>query len=105
MSEYGCVCVYIRVLRVCVYGYYIVNSQTFILILMLIRIHMHIPGYISRLLPLRTHTSHKLISQNLQSNTSRYEVTITAEIVPLNRGDLIITSKMLTGMVYEYGIL
>jgi nonsense-mediated mRNA decay protein 3 len=47
--------------------------------------------------PVRVSTSKKLISRDLHSNLSRYEVTIIVEIVPVNKGDLIVAPKALLG--------
>lgn len=51
--------------------------------------------FISSMLPVRCKQSKKLVSRDLQSNVSRYEFTAQLEIVPLNRGDLIIASRAL----------
>eukprot|EP01039_Chlorochromonas_danica_P004673 gene4673-5120_t len=56
-----------------------------------------VQDYLVSHLPVRCKASKKLVSRDLQSNVSRYEYTTTIEIVPLNRGDLIITSKALVG--------
>jgi nonsense-mediated mRNA decay protein 3 len=54
-------------------------------------------SFISSHMPIKVKKSQKLISRDLKSNFSRYELTYHLEIAPLCKGDLVITSKELTG--------
>ena len=54
-------------------------------------------NFISSHMPVRVKKSQKLISRDQQSNFSRYEITYHCEIAPLCKGDLVVTSKELSG--------
>jgi len=54
-------------------------------------------SFISSHMPIKIKKSQKLISRDLKSNFSRYELTYHLEIAPLCKGDLVITSKEFTG--------
>ena len=54
-------------------------------------------NFMSSHMPVRVKKSQKLISRDQQSNFSRYEITYHCEIAPLCKGDLVVTSKELSG--------
>lgn len=52
-----------------------------------------VADFISSIFPVKAKSSKKLVSADHRSNTQRYEYVFVIEIVPVNRGDLIITPK------------
>lgn len=52
-----------------------------------------VADFIGSIFPVKTKSSKKLVSADHRSNTQRHEYVFVIEIVPLNRGDLIITPK------------
>jgi nonsense-mediated mRNA decay protein 3 len=54
-------------------------------------------NFISSHMPIKVKKSQKLISRDLQSNFSRFEITYHLEIAPVCKGDLVVTSKELSG--------
>ena len=54
-------------------------------------------NFISSHMPIRVRKSQKLISRDQQSNFSRFEITYHLEIAPVCKGDLVVTSKELSG--------
>lgn len=54
-------------------------------------------NFISSHMPVKVKKSQKLISRDQQSNFSRFEITYHLEIAPVCKGDLVVTSKELSG--------
>ena len=54
-------------------------------------------NFISSHMPIKVKKSQKLISRDQQSNFSRFEITYHVEIAPICKGDLVITSKEVSG--------
>lgn len=53
--------------------------------------------FLSSQLPCRSKSSKKLVSQDLQSNTTRFEYTIFMEMIPLCKNDLVLVPRGITG--------
>lgn len=53
----------------------------------------HFAGFLQRLAPLKIKTSQKLVSTDNHSNTAHIKHTVTADMVPLCRDDLILVGK------------
>ena len=54
-------------------------------------------NFIASHMPIKVKKSQKLISRDQQSNFSRFEITYHVEIAPICKGDLVITSKEVSG--------
>ena len=58
-------------------------------------------SYIQKCNPLRIKTSHKLVSTDVKNNTANVRHTLTCELVPLCRDDLVLIKKQATGGVQK----